>query len=93
MNKGRLRVRVKRVKKCEIEVGQGSLLPNLQYSVIRITFTDVVQIGHQMFHRLILQMRGCRWRLEDLFVPVENIFVCCFIARFIYSVHDTKSPK
>ena len=45
LNKGRLRVRVKRVQKSEIEVGQGSLLPKIQYSVLQIAFTDVVQIG------------------------------------------------
>ena len=38
-------MRVKRVKKSEIEVGQGSLLPKLQFLVLQIAFTDVVQIG------------------------------------------------
>ena len=41
-------MRVKGVKKSEIEVGQGSLLPKLQYSVLQIIITDVVQIGQQM---------------------------------------------
>ena len=46
MNKlNKARVRVKGVQKSEIEVGQGSLLPKIQYSVLQIAFTDVVQIG------------------------------------------------